>query len=447
MLKKILAFLAAMQLASLFEINGDNQDQLYFAIQVTRHGARATCNHIDFPNITTHYWETPLGHLTEQGERQHYLLAKKHEKRYRHQAHLLSDTFDPNEILIYSTNVDRTIMSAYSELTGWYPLGSGDKLARQERSQSLPPFEVTGLEETLSKLEDDALLEGFQPVPIHMGEEINKILKGQDEDTCPIFKKLKEEVMKDPVFQQRIELYRDTVVKSLKEDWNLNDNFNIQTVDPYTDSYYSAMFNLRLKKEFDLGREIVDRLIADRYNYYTLLTDEMTRLASTKFHNFVHTRMDQRIYSTDSPLRFVFMSAHDSTIASLLAGVEQKQETQPFFATSILVELWKKAGTAGDKDEDFYAKYLYDDQPLNINNSCDDQGRCDYAGFKNYLKSREIEGDFDEACAYTESSSTTMIVAISTSAAGLIALGVLSFVYMKRRGNKNQQDFNRLISS
>lgn len=139
-------------------------------------------------------------------------------------------------------------MSAYSELLGFYPLGSSIPLSQPEITQSLPPFEVTNKDETLALLADNPTLDGFQPVPIHMGSEVDKILRGQDLDVCPKFAQLKAEAMADPIFQQRTEAYKKSVIKKLHEQWGLDENFDIQTVDPYTDSYYSAMFDQRLKE-------------------------------------------------------------------------------------------------------------------------------------------------------------------------------------------------------
>ena len=127
-----------------FQIAEEEGDKLKFVIQITRHGARSTCNHIDYPNITTHPWEQGLGQLTGLGERQHFLLATKHSYEYRQKSQFLSDQFDPREIVIYSTDVNRTLMSAYSELLAWYPLGTVDQIKDMERKQAVPPFKFEG---------------------------------------------------------------------------------------------------------------------------------------------------------------------------------------------------------------------------------------------------------------------------------------------------------------
>ena len=54
----------------------------------------------------------------------HYTLGIRNRKRYQG---LLSKTFDPREVIVKSTNFNRTIQSAYSQLQGLYlPLEDED---------------------------------------------------------------------------------------------------------------------------------------------------------------------------------------------------------------------------------------------------------------------------------------------------------------------------------
>ena len=385
-----------------------------FAIQLTRHGARAPCNHIDFPNITTHPWEEGLGQLTGQGERQHYLLGKKHYKRYQQENQLLSEKFDPREILIYSTDVNRTLMSAYSELLAWYPLGTVEEIKQKyEKQRAQPPFEVKNKDKIIKELGNFPTMDGFQPVPIHTGKNIDKLLRANDEAVCPIVEFYYEKAKKDKKFKEVNKRYADNILKTIHDDWKVNQTLDFATVDPWTDSYFTAMFDLRLKEEFELDNDKVNEMLADRYYYFYYLFDEVKRLVSTNFLNFVYTKMDQKISFQNSKnsaetedfedikdLKLVFMSAHDSTLAAILSGVQQPQDIQPLFASSILIELWKREGSSEKNDEnsEFYVKWILDDKNLNIGGVCDSEGNCPYEKFKEFLESREYQGDWEEAC-------------------------------------------------
>lgn len=165
-----------------FKIDSDtpNADEIVFAFQMTRHGARSPYLLVENPVVNNSTWLKGLGQLTSNGERQHFLLGQKQRKTYIDGHKLLSDTFDPREIYIISTDVNRTIMSAYSEINGWYPLGSVKELTGSERDQALPPFEIKDKDKILAELEDFPTKNGFQPMPIHVGQEIKYMLLAMD---------------------------------------------------------------------------------------------------------------------------------------------------------------------------------------------------------------------------------------------------------------------------
>jgi hypothetical protein len=68
--------------------------------------------------------------LTATGVEQHHRLGRYFRSRY---GSILSSIFHPNEIYVRSTDYDRTLMSAQSNLIGLYPLSnvSGDKVPVQ----------------------------------------------------------------------------------------------------------------------------------------------------------------------------------------------------------------------------------------------------------------------------------------------------------------------------
>ena len=86
-----------------------------------RHGARAP-NTLDenFKDTLGEKWTTP-GELTGVGERMHYLLGLRNRNRYITEKHFLSEKFDPHEMLIISSFYNRTLVSASSQLQGFYP--------------------------------------------------------------------------------------------------------------------------------------------------------------------------------------------------------------------------------------------------------------------------------------------------------------------------------------
>ena len=93
-------------------------NNLYFVFEHFRHGARSTCNgkFVNHKDELGGIWKN-FGSLTQVGIKQHYLLGKKLRKYYDN---FISKEYNPNEIKIYSSNYNRTIMSAQSQLLGFY---------------------------------------------------------------------------------------------------------------------------------------------------------------------------------------------------------------------------------------------------------------------------------------------------------------------------------------
>jgi hypothetical protein len=200
------------------------------------------------------------------------------------------------------------------------------------------------------------------------------------------------------------EKYTDNILKELRQNWGIEAEDFI-AAKPYTDHFYAAYFDQRLNKKFQLDIAKIDEMLADQFYFYTFFYDEMVRIASTKFLNFVYSTFDAKIKAMNSKeddgsgmkqRKLIYISAHDSTLAAMLSGIEQKQKLQPFYASHILIELWQKSGTAGDKPEDFYVKWIYNDESLKVVDGCDN-GNCPYPEFKEFLQAREYQGDWEAA--------------------------------------------------
>jgi hypothetical protein len=96
----------------------NSTDNLYFIFEHFRHGARSPCNG-DFINNTDDIggkWQS-YGSLTKVGIKQQYLLGLKNRKYYNN---FISGVYNPKEIKIYCSNYNRTMMSAQSQLLGFY---------------------------------------------------------------------------------------------------------------------------------------------------------------------------------------------------------------------------------------------------------------------------------------------------------------------------------------
>jgi hypothetical protein len=100
-------------------------EKLIFVELQCRHGARTPLglndNNEDVLGIK---WSNP-GELTDVGQRMEYILGLKNRYRYiTNTYNFLSEKYDPHELLVLSTHLNRTLLSMTSQLLGLYPMSS-----------------------------------------------------------------------------------------------------------------------------------------------------------------------------------------------------------------------------------------------------------------------------------------------------------------------------------
>ena len=127
-----------------FFSKSDGDDKLVFLYTHFRHGARAP-QHINasYYDMLGHKWTNP-GELTGMGQRMHYLLGLLNRIKYIKEEKFLNETYDPHEILIYSSEYNRTITSAAAQLQGMYPIKDevGLQLTKEQEELSIPQVNI-----------------------------------------------------------------------------------------------------------------------------------------------------------------------------------------------------------------------------------------------------------------------------------------------------------------
>ena len=101
-------------------ISISQNNRLVFLYTHFRHGARAPMAiNSNFTDLVKEKWSNP-GELTGIGQRMHYLLGLRNRIKYIKNETFLSEKFDPHEITIFSSNLNRTMVSASSHLQGFF---------------------------------------------------------------------------------------------------------------------------------------------------------------------------------------------------------------------------------------------------------------------------------------------------------------------------------------
>jgi len=132
-------------------------EKIAFVFETVRHGART--------NFQTHmleHFKVGRGMLTAEGMRERHMLGRFNRERYVDQYKLLSPEYNPSEIFIQSTNVNRTMQSEYSELLGLYPPNEQvDYVTPKAIQNSKLPFNVRDAHILNDILEEVPLPFGF----------------------------------------------------------------------------------------------------------------------------------------------------------------------------------------------------------------------------------------------------------------------------------------------
>jgi preprotein translocase subunit SecG len=183
----MLKFILCIFLLNLIQFTSN--EKLIFASLHSRHGARAPLNcdenMIDFVGEK---WTVP-GELTNTGHRMEYILGLRNRQRYiTGKYKFLSNHFDPHEILVCSTNVNRTLLSMTSQLQGLYPLTSkaGHNLTPDQIKVSIPPVNISyeEIENEIDNLNTSALPNFMTVIPIHTTTSKERKMNVQDSPGC-----------------------------------------------------------------------------------------------------------------------------------------------------------------------------------------------------------------------------------------------------------------------
>ena len=119
-----------------------SHSKLLFLFEHCRHGARSM-SHLDKndKDFIGELWNGKA-ELSYVGMRQHYLLGVNN--KYKYSELLNFSEYNPNDIIVYATNSNRTIMSAQSQLIGMYGSNSSmEKLDDKQKEMATLPFKIT----------------------------------------------------------------------------------------------------------------------------------------------------------------------------------------------------------------------------------------------------------------------------------------------------------------
>ena len=318
------------------------EEKIKFVFQIHRHGARTpvynlTSNGDKYIDIYKEEWSLPEGELTEIGKRMHYLVGVFNRKKYIDKYKLLSENYNPYEILVKSTDVNRTLMSIYSQLQGLYPHTS-DKIDNYDRDINLTYpqnfFNDYQLLEQIKKKynnfleQNSSLPNDITIIPVHNINFNSHKIQLYSPDYCPGIKKSYEEGKTSEIMNSFIGNLSEDLLNKLKNISNLNEknNFleNYRTLFSLMDTIVADIYDdreLNFLKENnvnikELNETALDFLFKD-YEFVNYYNDITSIYSMSPIMNEILFYMDEIVKNNNNPnkVKYLIFSGHDTNIA------------------------------------------------------------------------------------------------------------------------------------
>ena len=396
-------------------VSCQDNDKLIFTMIHFRHGARSPVLS-EGTDTFGEKWENP-GELTGIGERMHYVLGYRNRMRYIIKKKLLSEKFNPDELVVITTNFNRTIMSVSSHLQGLYPQNKnlGYILTENQLKNSNPPVNVssTEIQEEITKLQNNALPHNMTLIPFEIREGF--LVMYSMSGCTGAMKEFNSSETKnlETASKEFNEKYAEKVDKITGEIPHNYSSFEIYSVcDDFIAGYTEGKNMDSFKKtgvDFDEFFGFCKRVTGYLFSEYLFQGNNTRLLEGSKtmelLINYTKKSIDADINSKKSP-KLLILSAHDVTITqqelfilqSLGLNIEDYYRF-PTYASQIAFEISRKDdNNKNRKYSDYFVNYYFNDE-LILNMTADE--------FINKVEPNIFtEEKINQFCGYNDSNKT-----------------------------------------
>jgi len=444
--------------------------QLKFLFEMFRHGARSPLElDSESKDIFGHKWNAK-GELTPVGMRMHFLLGFRNSEVYGKPLNI--SNYSTSQISISSTDVNRTILSAYSQLQGFFPPLTGPQLNSAAKLQkAFPPIQYDFSVE-LSFLKDNALREQANIFAIRTLNKQDHGFYLHDADVCEGVKAKVSAAKQSEKVQSFVKRFNADYAQKLYKALNITEqpSFNLTQVETlqmlfdtyncgYTDGRkYPALLaqNINVSEFYNLASDFLkmdmfDIAISDDYTglysmspLFKKILNYMDRRIQSELNNMNTNKDSEELYSAKDP-KIAMVSGHDTNLAAFMRFVKavfnRTQLVNPTFASSVYIELLYDSEVISDVPLDkFFVNVLINDENLFGET-------LSYKYFSEQVRSRLVSSDeIAKFCnfAVVQSSSAEIFLFIAVVGFGVIASALfvwfMAILLIKR--NKESEDIN-----
>ena len=391
---------------SLSTSQSNNNDKLLFVWQHFRHGARGAYknfNYTDWNDFLGESWKG-AGELSPIGMRMPYLLGVSTKKRY---PDFLSKNYNPNEIFVISTDVNRTIMTATSYMQGLYNNETSQNLTNNQiNNAKIKNSNYTEkINEKIKELNNKSLQGGINVFPHRIyPTSYGYQFQLYRSDSCPGIKKYVKEGRKtdemeklyNDVTKEANETFGENIFKFMNVTNDTNYLWNYTNLDSISDTFvadytdgrvmnYIKSTGIDFDKFYNFSTYLV--FIAGYYSQFgkTNFTKALYLGATPMFRslfNYMEMRIEldkknkSDLINASSP-RFVVISGHDSSLASndlFLYSEFGIPYEKAGYSSSEIYELWKNS-----TDGNYYLKLFVNEKEIK---------NFDYNNFKKKIEAK-----------------------------------------------------------
>lgn len=409
--------LVILLLAPLFAAS----NELDAVIVLYRHGDRTPVDpYPTDPYRNTSYWPVGFGQLTNIGKQQHFELGKWLRNRY---GDFLPDKYSEEDIYVRSTDVDRTLMSAYSNLAGLY----------EPRGGQIWNANID-----------------WQPIPVHTKPEKEDPVLAMKKH-CPRYNQLMSQLFLSKEFQNIANKYKE-LYEYLTQMTGKTVNDIAQTEYIFNTLFIEELYNYTLpewtNKVYPTGMQELAQLSFAVPCYTRELTRLNTGLLINEFIEHMHESISENADNEKKRKKVWMYSAHDTTVANVLSALRLFEHHCPPYASTVILEL--KHNENGLRYVNVLYKNSTEARQMRLP-ECDEN--CPLNNFVALLRDVTITPDeWEEDCELdridpaTMSMMKQMIVIGSTSIALLLTFCILIYILCGTT-KKSQQTYFRLPDS
>ena len=357
------------------------KSEIVFVFEHFRHGARSSV-FIDKHNTDIYdiKWIGD-GELTSVGMRMLYLIGVHIREKYNN---IINKYTSPKELLVFSTDLNRTILSAESQLLGMFPPEKGEIIEEAFKKYSYPPNEIPlEAKNEIDTLGNVSIPSKIRAIPINYFHKEKKPYLLTEETDCPRTKYIKQQNYKKKDVQDFIRNFREKYADKWMEYFNITDKskfenyyFLLEVTDHFISNYIHKRKYLKFFEDegIDLKEYYEECIKFKNISMYEIeTTPQLGILAGSPIFKEMINYMDNIINSyikNDTKIKnknipkFIMYSGHDYIIAAVQLYLNSIFHTPcfyPGFAANQFFELHKRDDVNNNnlKESDFYLQYLY----------------------------------------------------------------------------------------